>query len=42
MIIWTYRERPLPVCCQCIPTLIHNWEQVISLLDTRPAEVNHE
>lgn len=42
VVMWSYRERPLPVCSACIPTLIHKWEQVVALLDAQPPGVNHE
>lgn len=42
VLVWMYQERPLTVCCQCIPTLIHKWEQVVATLPTQPTGEQHE
>ncbi|MBE2198845.1 MAG: hypothetical protein IAE79_09560 [Anaerolinea sp.] len=42
VVLWTYQERPLPVCSACIPTLIHKWEQIVTALNAQVAGENHE
>lgn len=42
VVVWSYRERPLPVCSACIPTLIHKWEQVVTALNAQSVGENHE
>jgi hypothetical protein len=42
MMMWSYKERPLSVCSACIPTLIHKWQQVVTMLDTQPTGEHDE
>ncbi|MBX3055308.1 MAG: hypothetical protein KF770_02450 [Anaerolineae bacterium] len=42
LVVWSYRERPLPVCSACMPLLIHKWEQVTAQLDARFMGENDE
>lgn len=32
LISWAYQGKALWVCCQCIPRLIHKWEEVTQSL----------
>lgn len=32
LIVWRYRERPLTVCSECMPMLIHKWQQIAGRL----------
>lgn len=29
IIAWKYQKRPLWVCCECMPLLIHKWSQIV-------------
>ncbi|MFO7539600.1 MAG: hypothetical protein R6X32_16305 [Chloroflexota bacterium] len=42
MLSWSYQGRPFRACCQCVPTLIHKWEQVITGLAAQPTGVQDE
>ncbi len=38
---WQYREKVFVVCAACMPTLIHEWEQVVIRLETQQTGKNH-
>lgn len=42
VIVWSYQERPLSVCSECMPLLIHKWGQVVAQLSNHPPRESDE
>jgi hypothetical protein len=43
VVVWQYQTRPLPICCQCMPQMIHKWGQVVEKIGrTAAGEPDHE
>jgi hypothetical protein len=36
LLVWHYQKRPLIVCSECMPMLIHKWPQTAARLADQP------
>jgi hypothetical protein len=34
---WSFQGRPFVACSQCVPTLIHKWQQIVAVLSAQSA-----